>query len=155
MPARTAHIGSARRIHHAERARQALELRKAGVDYRTIAERLGYAHASGAYDAVKRALKALTKVPAEELRELECARLDAMLMGVWNAAKAGDDKAIQSVLRIMRRRADLLGLDAPLKREETVTFLVETFAEKAAREAGLDPAVVVAEAERIIAFGMG
>jgi hypothetical protein len=130
-----------------ERQRQAVELRKAGVSFVQIAERLGYADHSGAYRAVTAALKKTLKEPAEAVREMELARLDAMILGVWPRARSGDDAAIRSMLRIMERRAAYLGLDAPVKREITL----HDYTTAAAKRYGLDPKEVLAEAERIIA----
>src|SRR4051794_28316668 len=76
-----------------ERQARALELRRAGHDYDAIAAALGYANRSGAYKAVLRALKEAMRVPAEEVRALECARLDALWAGAFEAALGGDDRA--------------------------------------------------------------
>ena len=100
-----------RQVRAHERHLQALELRKAGVTYEVIAGQLGYATASGARKAVVSALKATLREPAAELRELELARLDAMLLPLWRPVQAGDEKAVDRALRIMERRARLLGLD--------------------------------------------
>lgn len=135
----------------AERRRQALELRKAGVDFRTIADRLGYEGPSGAHKAVTTALKALTAEPAEELRTLELERLDAMLRSLWvraTNAKGADLGAIDRVLKIMERRAKLAGLDAPSR--INVAMMVET----AADELGLTPderAALMSDVETFIA----
>jgi len=96
-----------------ERQRQALELRKAGTGYAAIAEQLGYASHSGAIKAVQTAMRRTLQEPADALRALEAARLDDLLRGVWVAARGGDVAKIDRVLRIMQRRAALLGLDAP------------------------------------------
>ncbi len=106
-----------RQVRAHERHLQALELRKAGVTYEQIAGQLGYSNASGARKAVASALKATLREPAEELRELEVVRLDAMLLPLWRRVQAGDEKAVDRVLRIMERRARLLGLDAPARTE--------------------------------------
>ena len=111
-----------------ERHLQALELRKAGVTYEVIATQLGYANASGARKAVVSALKATLREPAAELRELELARLDAMLLPLWRRVQSGDEKAIDRALRIMERRARLLGLDrktADGEASEPVKIVVE------------------------------
>jgi hypothetical protein len=144
-------VTSKRRLAAAERQRQALELKKAGADYRTIAERVGYAGPAGAYKAVTTALKALVQEPAEELRTMEVARLDQMLLGLWPKAIKGDTWAVDRVLKIMERRAALLGLDAPVKRELSGSVELRTYAERVAGDLGLEPAEVLAQAERIIA----
>jgi hypothetical protein len=94
-----------------DRQLRALELRKAGATYDMIAGALGYAHRSGAAQAVQAALKAVVREPAEEVRTLELERLDAMLMALWPAVRNGNFGASAQALRIMERRAKLLGLD--------------------------------------------
>jgi uncharacterized protein (DUF2267 family) len=138
--------GKRNNIDLAEKQRQAVELRKAGLGYDEIADKLGYANRGGAYKAVRAALLAAVREPAEEVLALELARLDAMLAGIWLDARKGNVLKIDRALRIMQRRADLLGLDAP-KRVE----VVRSEAERLAKEYGLDVADVLAEAERIVA----
>lgn len=137
---------SKRRLEAIELQRQALELRKAGVSYAVIAEKVGYSGPSGAFRAVDSALKRTLQDPADEVRRLEIERLDAMLLGVWPRARSGDDEAIATVLRIMTRRAKLLGLDAPVKKDITL----RSYTEVAAQKYGLDVAEVLAEAEQIL-----
>ncbi len=42
-----------------------------------------------------------------------------MLLALWRRVQSGDDHAIDRALRIMERRARLLGLDAATKTEHT------------------------------------
>ena len=98
---------------------KALTLRKAGVSYWGIAEALGYKDASGAWRAVKAALKKTLQEPADELRTLELSRLDDMLKAIAPHVAAGNLTAIDRALKIQERRARLLGLDAPVKQEHT------------------------------------
>jgi len=49
------------------------------------------------------------------LRALELLRLDELLNALWDTAIAGDLKAVDRVLKVMERRAKLLGLDAPFE----------------------------------------
>ncbi|GGM77075.1 hypothetical protein GCM10012275_54630 [Longimycelium tulufanense] len=102
---------SLRRIKAAEKRRQALELRKAGATYDQIAERLGFSSKSRARESVIAALAELTLEPAREVLTLELERLDAMLLGLWRQARAGDLGTVDRVLKIMDRRAKYLGLD--------------------------------------------
>lgn len=94
---------------------KAIDLRRTGLTYDQIAERLGYASRSGAYDAVMGGLRATLKEPADELRALESERLDALLAGIWEQATHGDLDCLDRALKIMARRAALLGLDAPAR----------------------------------------
>jgi len=94
-----------------DRTLQALELRKAGYGYDYIAEKLGYRGRQGAWAAVNRALKKVKGEPAQELIDIELHRLDSLWRPMYVRALRGDIKAIDRCLAIMRRRAELLGLD--------------------------------------------
>jgi hypothetical protein len=133
---------SERRIEAVERQRKAVELRKAGMSYEAIADELGYAGKSGAYKAVHTALTRTLQEPADELRALEAARLDDLWRGIWLDARKGNVAKIDRALKIMARRAALLGLDAPIKTEDVTDRRKE--AEAIAAEIGKadDPAVV-------------
>lgn len=102
-----------------EKQRRALELRKAGKSYGEIARAVGYKGASGAHAAVRLALKKTLQEPADELRKLEIARLDAMLSAVWPRVEMGDPRAVEVALKIEERRSRLLGLDAPAEVDVT------------------------------------
>lgn len=102
-----------------DKQQKALELRKAGVSYAAIAKQLGYRGPSGAHAAVAAALKKTLQEPADEVRTLELERLDAMLLAIWRQVKEGNHGAIDRALRILERRAKLLGLDAPVKQDIT------------------------------------
>lgn len=104
----------------AERQEAALQLRRAGLDYQGIAERLGYAGKQGAHSAVQRALRNHIAEGVDHLRALEAARLDALLAAVWPAATEGDVAAVRAALAISERRARLFGLDAPARAQLSV-----------------------------------
>lgn len=108
---------SARKVAANEKQRQALELRKAGATYEEIARTVGYSGPQGAHKAVMSALQKTLQEPADELRTLELDRLDKMQMSLWKAAIGGNQGAIDRVLKIMERRAKLLGIEAPQKIE--------------------------------------
>jgi len=112
-------VQSPRRIEISLKQAQALELRKAGASYGAIAERLKFKNAARAYEAVRAALQKTLRPPAEELRQLESERLDALLLALWSQARQGNLGAVDRVLRVMERRARLLGLDAPIKTDIT------------------------------------
>lgn len=98
-----------------ERTLQALELRKAGLAYTVIADKLGYATRGAAWAAVMRALKRTLQEPADEVRALEVERLDALYLQMFSRAMKGDYGAVDRCIKISERRAKLLGLDAPVK----------------------------------------
>ena len=115
---------SKRRLKVRDRWLEALELRKKGQTFEAIAETLEYAGPSGAYKAVMSALKEAFSEPVEEMRLLEAARLDAMQEKISGNIGPGKDDGLPVVdrlLRIMDRRAKLLGLDMPVKQELEVT----------------------------------
>lgn len=106
------------RLTAAERRRQALDLRRTGASFRQIAEAIGcsvsIAHRYVATEIDK--LNRESREDAESIRTLELERLDRMTFALWNAATArGNLGAIDRMLKVMERRARLLGLDAPAK----------------------------------------
>jgi hypothetical protein len=94
-----------------ERERQVLELRKAGATFRAIGQQVGF-NDSRAHAFYKRAMRGIIVDDVEDIRALETERLDAMLLVCWAKACEGDLGAVDRVLRVMERRARLLGLDA-------------------------------------------
>lgn len=104
---------SANAINAAEKQRRALDLRKTGATYEQIADALGYAGPSSAAKAIKTAIARITREAAEDVRTLEVERLDSMLRYQWPAVTKGHVRSTEVALRIMERRAALLGLDAP------------------------------------------
>lgn len=112
-----------------------------------IADQLGYASPKGAHKAVRSALKEALSEPAEAVRELEAMRLDAALLAIWRRVTKGDDKAIDRLLGIMKRRMELFGLAAP-KRQE-FSGLIATLS---ARDLNLKllSAAELAELERLV-----
>ena len=95
------------------RRRRALELRMRGLTFVEIAREVGYASPSGAHKAVKTALDSAVVNAADEFRILHIARLEALLDGIWNAAREGKLGALDRAVKILDRQARLLGLDMP------------------------------------------
>lgn len=112
---------SPKRARAAERRTQALELRKQGMTFAQIGAALDCSE-QRAHKIVTEELRRLNEHRAEQATEvarLELERLDALLAGVWEKAKGGDGPAIDRALAVMNRRAKLLGIDAPERRELT------------------------------------
>lgn len=107
---RTLGVEPSRDVNAGARAAMALQLALEGHTYDEIARRVGYASKSGAFGAVQRELKRMLRHPAEELRQLEVARLDGLLTVYLPKAMSGDGWSMDRVLRIMERRDALLGL---------------------------------------------
>lgn len=129
-----------RKIERAELQRQALELRKAGANYEQIANQLQLSNKSVAWKLVKAGIKAIVEEPAQDVLKLELDRLDVMLLGCWSKAKAGEEKAVDRVLRIMERRASYLGLDSPKAIHFDVSKLTDDELRSIVSGAGGEPA---------------
>jgi len=130
-------------VDTAERRRFVLDLRITGMDYRTIA-RHAVAHFGVerlprgwderyAYKDVDRELTKMREEIAENvetIREQELLRLDRLMHALWHEA-VGDNGAwaVDRILKIMKRRSDLIGLDAPKKIDHSVDLSNLTDAE--------------------------
>lgn len=127
----------AQRAATAERRGKAIALRLAGMDYESIAQRLGYADRGAACKDIQRAMEAniaQQTQSADTLREVELMRLDRLQAAAWQAAASGDLKAIETVLKIVDRRSRLLGLDAPIKTDVTVSDAITSEIEQLAAQ---------------------
>ena len=140
---------SARITQAEELRRQALTLRRGGASFLSIANQLNCSK-STAHKAVSTALAALreeNRKLALELQTLEADRLDTMQLGVWNDAVRGNIPAIQTVLKIMERRAKLMGLDAPTKVAPTSPDGNSPYHHGAMSDAELDARIAELEAK--------
>lgn len=94
------------------RQKEALQLRMAGATYREIAEQQ-QRNVADVHKDVQKAMRDIPKEEADALRKQERDRLDKLQFALWDSAISGDVHASQQVLKIIDRRAKLLGLDAP------------------------------------------
>jgi hypothetical protein len=104
---------SAARVGRSGRAARALDLRKGGLTFREIGERMGFSE-QRAHRLVTEELARLNAEraeAAEAVTRLEVERLDALLAAVWPKAKDGNLAAVDRVLAILARRAKMLGID--------------------------------------------
>jgi len=93
------------------------ELRIQGDTFEQIASEVGFSGPSGAWQAYQRIKSEWIFESVEEARQLELMRLDELQVAVWDRAINGELPAAHCVLKIMDRRAKLLGLDKPEKVE--------------------------------------
>lgn len=94
------------------REQHVLELRRAGLSFERIADEVGIPGGrSDAHKIYRRAMSRTLQEPAAEIRQLEADRLDRLQVAVWTKALSGNLNAVDRVLRLMDRRARLLGLD--------------------------------------------
>jgi hypothetical protein len=98
-----------------QRDSKVFELRIQGFTFEQIAVQVGFSGPSGAWQAYQRIRSEFIFESVEEARQLELMRLDEMQFAVWDRAINGDLPALSCVLKIMDRRAKLLGLDKPEK----------------------------------------
>ena len=106
---------SSRAISAAQKQRKALELRRAGASFDVIAQQVGYSSTGGAYKAVQTGLKKLVREPGESVRKLELERLDRLLLAVWHKAVNGDLGALDRALKIIAKRCEIEGVNAPVR----------------------------------------
>jgi hypothetical protein len=147
------------------RDNRAVELRRRHLTYDQIAVEMGYASKSSAYTAVRRGLADSVVESNDEVRQQEVDRLDelarralrvimtthykvsgrAVVRDPQSGEPLVDDQpvlnAINSLLKIMERRASLLGIDAVKKVEVLTIGMVDAeIARLSAELAGrLDP----------------
>jgi hypothetical protein len=69
-----------------QKEQQAIALHLAGKKFDEIAEIVGYTNRGTAYETVMRALRRETIADIEEIRNVEVARIDAMLESIWPVA---------------------------------------------------------------------
>lgn len=109
----------AQRAAAAQKRAQATALRVAGVDWATIAERVGYRSPGAACTAVSEALKANLQeqqANVDELRALGLAKVQRLQAAFWPQAIQGKDpKAARVVLDCLRHEARLQGTEAPTR----------------------------------------
>jgi len=135
--------GYTREIDTIQKDHQAAELRVIGLTYQQIGDRLGYSR-QAAYQAVARAIADIPRMATEELRTLELEKLDDLERKLriilqknhYKVSASGkvvthegepvvdsgpEIQAILGILKVIDKRAKLLGLDAPTKVETEVT----------------------------------
>jgi len=98
-----------------DRGVEALRMKRDGYSYDEIAKALGYANRSGAFKAVESLLTSMEVESVESYRKVENERLDRLLRTHAQLADEGDTQAAQVVLGIVKERAKLNGLYAPVE----------------------------------------
>ena len=99
-----------------ENEQKGLSLWLKGATFEQVAAAgFGIATANGAWRAVHRALARIPKEDADQAREAQLARLQALRLLLWNHAGADPIKAAEALIKLEAREARLLGLDMPTK----------------------------------------
>lgn len=108
---------ASQKLTKAEKKRKALELKKAGLSYRQVADRLGISTTS-AHRYIAEALSELTKQNAElaqEYRMLQLERYEYLLTTLQTQIAKGNLGAIEKARRICDSITNLMGAAAPTK----------------------------------------
>src|SRR5207245_6849805 len=99
-----------------ENEQKALSLWIKGATFQQIAAAgFGIATASGAWRSVGRALARIPKQEADQAREAQGARLQAVRMLLWNQASVDPIRAAEALIKLEAREARLRGLDMPTR----------------------------------------
>lgn len=112
--------GAPSMIVAAKKEAEAFELRAAGMTYQQIADQLQYNDGGAARKAVMRVLERTVPDSMEYVRRMEVRRLDALWRPLYVQALRGDRLAADRCIKIMERRAAMLGLDAPIRIQQMV-----------------------------------
>lgn len=157
-------------LDNAERDRAAAELRQQRLTYQQIADQMGYAGRSGAYEAVQRALATVPREAAEALMALEMDMLDrldreALKILSHDHVKVTDSgkivldsdgnkildempklRAIDALRRNSESRRRLKGIDAPTRR--IVEVITEDVVDAQLRSLDDEHAALIASASQ-------
>ena len=110
------HSSRAAQLQARENEQKALSLWLKGATFEQVAAAgFGIATANGAWRAMHRALARIPKEDADQAREAQLARLQALRLLLWNHAGADPIKAAEALIKLEAREARLLGLDMPQK----------------------------------------
>jgi len=125
-----------------QREKQVMELRLAGYPWETIAEQVGFTCAASAYKSWKRCIDRIPTMAVEEVRMVESLKLDRLQRSLWaDAIQNKNVEQITAILKIMARKAALLGLDVKVNpiAETSITETHNYTAINVVPPAGLPP----------------
>lgn len=103
----------------AERYREVIRLRTAGLKFHEIAERVGYKSRSGAKEAYDAALRWWGREAVNDLRTIEGERTEELWRQTFARLLSNPDSTnefvslVNTAVKVSQRRAALYGLDAP------------------------------------------
>ncbi|MEV6207022.1 sigma factor-like helix-turn-helix DNA-binding protein [Kitasatospora sp. NPDC051914] len=95
-----------------EEARKCYELQVAGFSTYQIAEKMGFSQKT-VRTRIELHITKRVHPKVDEMRTRQVARLEVYIRSLWSKVTAGDEKAINAVIRTEERIARLLGLDMP------------------------------------------
>ncbi len=89
----------------------------AGATLQQVADRLGYKSRQAAWKATTSLLERQEQAVSEQWRAFHLARLERLLLAVWQDALDGDDRASQQALRIVQEIGRTTGASRPMRVE--------------------------------------
>lgn len=101
------------------KAMLALQIRMSGATLEQTAERAGYSSTHAVWNALKNLIDSTVTSDVAEYRAFHVARLERLLLGVWNSAIGGDFQSSQQALKILVEIGKVTGVEAPIKVEAT------------------------------------
>lgn len=111
-----------------QRRYDAWQMRLRGTDWEQICKTVGYSSVKVAQvDLRAYVLSCMVQTDEDHRQEvmtMELAKLDALQNAVWDAAMAGDTKAVDSALKVINTRMKLLGLDTPTQGQQVTNNTV-------------------------------
>jgi hypothetical protein len=116
-------------IKNWERDVECVRLRKADVDWHDIVEMLGYNSIGHAESRYKHVLKEYPREDAEAMRDLEILAIKHARSCLADKVKAGDVRAIEVFFKGSDRLCELVGINAPERKE--ITVLTQDMVEQA------------------------
>lgn len=112
----------------------ALDLRAQGMPYLSIARQLKVTEFQAEQWVRLELARSCLFVDAETQLQLDSITLDQLLQAVWPRASRGDVPSVLAALKIMERRARMLGTDAPVKLTHDFSSLTDQQIEERRRE---------------------
>lgn len=120
-----------RKILAMERRLKALELRRRGWHWEQIAQEVGYKSGKTAAAGVKKLQEKTVMESVDDYRQLQIDRCHEMLQALAPKAEAGNERAIETSLRVMDKLDKLVGTEAPTTATSEVrhTLVIESSTE--------------------------
>jgi hypothetical protein len=113
---------AADRLRTAERRAEVLRLRLAGLQFADIAAQLDPpVSKQRAHQLYRAALAEVVREPGEAVIKAELLRLDMLWRALLPQALRGSARHVEVAVRLLERRARMLGLDAPTRAEVHLT----------------------------------
>jgi len=136
-----------RQLHARENQKKALQMRLMGISYPIIASQLGYKNHTSAYDCVMAALREIPKEAAEQLKQLEMARLDSLEIearkGWQKSQQDGTQTTTRTTVTIDGKRTTSVNRTFSQAGDSQFLAVLVKITERRSRLMGLDAPLVV------------